>query len=177
MATYEANIKLELERFDTEKEVQEAINAILADGLVAFQKNYADILNKPVRTKDVTLGVVIPPFGDVDKTMMAKILTQKLSVDDRQVGLHENRGINTGAYYFVNNVLMPTLEQFGMKSLFECYIRVGTGQILVQDILGEVIINFEEVPSMLLDLADFTMKLVDHYKVHQEVLEPLSTQG
>jgi hypothetical protein len=172
MSTYEATIVMRFDNFDNEKEIMESITSIHADGIDAFRKNYADLMGKTVVIKDVVTAIVIPPFAQIDKMMMAKLLSQHMSVADRQDGIYESRGGKQyAAGYALNKLIIPAFKQLHVDQLFELYSKAGSPQVLVQDILGNVFINFEEVPSSLLDLADFTMRFVEHYKAHEAELE------
>lgn len=167
MSEYFGTLKLRLLNFENEAEAKEAMHHILNNGLVNYNKNIGDIAAKPVSIEDIEYELLMPSFRDMDSARMAKAITGYFSISDRQEGIYESRGAKIGAFYVISEIVQPMLKRFNVDHLFDCYVRAGTDQVLIQDILDNVVVNFEAVPSKLFDIAAFCMKLVDYYRQHE----------
>lgn len=171
MADYKAVITLSMNNFTDDGEAKEGINMLLEQGFESFNKNYANILGKMAVVSDIKLDIVIPDFRDMDTMMMAKVISRYLTREERANGVFDVHGDVMGAYYVVSNVLIPMLERFKINHLFSFFMMAGSTQVLVQDINDEPVINFESVPSSLMDIANFAMKIVTYYRDNEQSLK------
>ncbi len=172
---YEVVVKLKLENFETENEVREAIDSIIKPGLTTYKASYGDMMGKNASITNVNMTLSVPPFEALNQMIAAKLLSHKMTQNDRAEGAYKTRGRIAGAFYLVESVLTPVLHQVHANNYFEFYHKSGTSQYLIRDVLGNVVHDFTEIPDKVMELSQFFMTLVNYYKLNKDQLSVIET--
>lgn len=177
MSEFTSLIRLKLVNMANEQEVGEAVQSILEPGLELYAKNYGEILGKSATVLSIDISVDIPEFENVDAAIMAKLVSRRMTAEDRQAGVYANRGIGQGSFFVLEGIIRPVLEQFKVSQYFEFFRKSSTGEILIQDSAGFVLQDFILLPDKVFELSTLFGQLSKHLADYKEILQPIALES